>query len=50
MAQAGRMVGREHRTGLSASSSILQSVSFDECARRVFILTLLVTEGQAGEA
>ena len=33
-----------------SSSSILQPVSFDECARRVFMLTLLIPEGQAGEA
>jgi hypothetical protein len=49
-AEAGGMVGRERWTGLSASSSILQSVSFDECARHIFILTLLLPEGQADEA
>ena len=50
MAQASGMVGRGRWTGLSASSSISQSVSFDEYARHIFILTLLLPEGQAGEA
>ena len=50
VAQVGSMVGRERWTGLPARSSTLQSVSLDAYSRHIFILTLLLSEGQAGEA